>query len=103
MPTRQRLLGAAFGGAAAVTVLWFILNAWTVGAVAKIVRELGWPVSSYWLAAAAGAIIGMISSSRGRRAKLRHSNGAAQAAAELALTYLPTIERPLVALPCLVS
>ena len=96
----MRLFVAAIGGAAATTILWYILNGWTLGAATRIVRELGWPVSSYWLAAAVGAVCGMISRSRERRAQLRHSAGTEQTAAELALTYLPTVERPAVTLSC---
>jgi hypothetical protein len=58
-------------------------------------------VSSYWLAAAVGAICGMISNSRKHRAELRHSAGIATTASEFGLAYSPTVERPPIALPCL--
>ena len=96
----MRLFVAASVGAAATTILWYILDGRTLGAASRIVRELGWPVSSYWLAATVGAICGMISRLPDRRSKLRHSAGTMQAAAELAFTYLPTVERPPAALPC---
>jgi hypothetical protein len=53
------MLGAAIGGAAATAILWATLNVWTVGAISKIVRELGCPVSSYWLVSVVGAVIAM--------------------------------------------
>jgi hypothetical protein len=96
----MRLIGATLSGAAKATILWFILNAWTDGAGTRIVCQLGWPVSSYWLAAAAGAVGGIWARSWDRRAKLRHSAGDAGTAADFGLAYLPTVERPPVALPC---
>lgn len=97
----MRLLGNALGGAATATIVWFILNGWTIGAGTTIVRQLGWPVSSYWLAAAVGAVSGVLARWRDNRVKLRHSTETAGTANDLGLAYLPTVERPPVALPCL--
>jgi hypothetical protein len=97
----MRPLGAAFEGVAAATMLWFILNWWTDGAGTRIVRQQGWSASSYWLVAAVGAVGGLLTRSRVRRAEVRPAARAGVTAADLGLAYSPTVKRPPIALPCL--
>lgn len=99
----MRRIGAAVSGAAVVIVLWYFLNSWMDNAGIAFVRGQGWPVSTGWLAAAVGAVFGLVQEFRSRRNEKKQTAAAVWTGEELGLAHTPTVERPDATLPCFVS
>lgn len=95
----MRVLAAAWYAAVAV-LFWYAVNGMIGDGAIDFVRGLGWPVSTAWLVAVPGAIVGALNRSWGRDKLARHAEEASATTARLALTYTPFVARPAAALPC---
>ncbi len=96
----MRIRRDALDGAAKAALLGFFLSGWSIGIGPKFAFETWSWVASYCLFIAVGSVIGVLTGSRHSRLEREQSASAARTAADLGLTYLPTVERPPLALPC---
>lgn len=96
----MRRIGAAIGGAVAITFLWYFFNEWVDNAGIAFVRGQGWPLSTAWLTVAGGAIGGVVRDSLRRRGEVQQSSMAVTTADDLGLAYTPAVGRPAARLPC---
>jgi hypothetical protein len=96
----MRLIWTAIAGMLTAIILWYFINAWIGDAGIRFIRGQGWPVSTAWLAAAIGAVVGLIQELRGRRNQKIQTAAAEWTGAELGLEYTPTVEQPDTSLRC---
>ena len=95
----MRVLGAAWGAAVGVLV-WYAVNGMIGDGAIDFVRGKGWPVSTAWLPAAAGAAVGGLRRPQTKSPEERHAEEAVAETARLELVYSETLSRPAANLPC---